>query len=184
MILEQGLCAMQLQNISIEKAAVDCTRLLEDFAREINHSGGGEYYVLQYEFQQKGERELLVAWDGVGEDRRVAGYIVYNRRPKYAMFRKLGIAELQDLIVHPDYRRQGVGRMMIKHCEDLARDEGAEHVGIGVGLDPSYGAAQQLYVRMGYVPDGNGVSYDRMPVGKGEMRPIDDDLSLLMVKGL
>lgn len=175
---------MQLQNISIEKATVDCTRDLEAFAQDIKHSGGDGYYVLQYEFQQKGDRELLVAWSGTGADRRVAGYVVFNRDPKYAMFRKLGIPELQDLIVHPDYRRQGIARMMIVHCEDLARSEGAEHVGIGVGLDPSYGAAQQLYMRLGYVPDGNGVSYDRMPINKGEVWAIDDDLSLMMVKAL
>ena len=101
---------MQLQNISIEKATVDCTRALEDFARDIKHSGGDEYYLYQYELQQKGGRDLLIAWGDTGEDRRVAGYVVFNRDPKYGMFRKLGIAEAQDLIVHPDYRRCGIAR--------------------------------------------------------------------------
>ena len=73
---------------------------------------------------------------------------------------------------------------MIDYCENLARDKGYEHMGIGVGMDTSYGPAQQLYVRRGYIPDGNGLTYDRKPIAKGDFKPIDDDISLMMMKDL
>ena len=57
-------------------------------------------------------------------------------------------------------------------------------MGISVALGASYGPAQRLYATLGYMPDGNGVTYDRMAVGFGEMRPVDDDLCLMMVKDL
>ena len=79
-------------------------------------------------------------------------------------------------------RRQGVGRSIIVFCEKLTAAKGHEQIGIGVGLDASFGAAQRLYVAMGYVPDGTGISYDRKQVTAGEFRPIDENLCLMMSK--
>lgn len=57
-------------------------------------------------------------------------------------------------------------------------------VGIGVGMYADYGAAQRLYVRRGYVPDGRGVSYrDRIVLG-GETVVADDALVLHLRKDL
>jgi len=171
---------MQLEKLEIEKATLDCTRALESFAREIRHHAPDQYFLQQYEIQQQGHREVLIGrFEG-----QIIAYVILNWRPKYAFFRKIGIPEIQDLIVHPDFRRSGVAKRCIAHCEAMARQKGYGHVGIGVGLDSSYGPAQQLYVGLGYAPDGNGVTYDRSPVMKGEMRPIDDDLSLMLVKKL
>jgi hypothetical protein len=36
----------------------------------------------------------------------------------------------------------------------------ADKVYLGVGMHSGYGAAQRLYVKRGYVPDGSGVWYD------------------------
>jgi hypothetical protein len=57
-------------------------------------------------------------------------------------------------------------------------------MGIGVGLHRAFGAAQRLYIRLGYIPDGNGITYDRLQIAPGEFRPVDDDLCLIMVKEL
>ncbi|HEU0299590.1 MAG TPA: hypothetical protein VFR37_09055 [Longimicrobium sp.] len=46
------------------------------------------------------------------------------------------------------------------------------------------GAAQRLYVRRGYVPDGRGIHYDGRPVPGGEHVADDDDLVLYLVKDL
>jgi len=51
-------------------------------------------------------------------------------------------------------------------------------------MDSSYGAAQQLYVRRGYIPDGNGLTYDRQTIQRGAFHPIDDDVSLMLIKSL
>ena len=178
--LKQAMKRMQLEKLKIEKATLDCTKVLEEFARQIRHNAPDEYFLQQYEIQEQGHREVLIG----RSEGAVVGYVVLNWRPKYAFFRKSGIPEVQDLIVHPDYRRMGIAKALIAYCEDRARAMKFEYMGLGVGLDSSYGAAQVLYAGLGYAPDGNGVTYDRSPVMKGEMRPIDDDLSLMLVKKL
>lgn len=113
-----------------------------------------------------------------------AGYCALNMNPPYELFRKLRAPEIQNLNVVPDLRRRGIGASIISHCEASARAAGCEYIGLGVGLDKSYGAAQRLYARLGYVPDGNGVVYDYDVVRWGEMRPVDDRLNLMMIKEL
>ncbi|MBX2834277.1 MAG: GNAT family N-acetyltransferase [Micavibrio sp.] len=139
-----------------------------------------EHFKQALALQDQGERQVFI----ISVDGAAAGYTMLSWSPKYPLYRSLGIPEIQDLNIVPDYRRRGLAGGLIAHCEGLVRGRGFEHIGIGVGLDASYGAAQRLYVQMGYVPDGNGVTYDRVNVRFGEMRPIDDDLSLMMVKGL
>jgi hypothetical protein len=54
--------------------------------------------------------------------------------------------------------------------------------GIGVGMSPDYGAAQRLYVRRGYVPDGNGLT--GRPVRPGAEITVNDGLVLYLTKAL
>jgi len=117
------------------------------------------------------------------EDKAV-GYCLLNWVPKYGMFRTLGLPEIQDLNVLTEYRCRGFGTQMIAYCERVARDRGHCKIGIGVGLNRSFGAAQRLYVRLGYVPDGQGINYDRQPMEESEFRPNDDQLCLMMIKVL
>lgn len=112
------------------------------------------------------------------------GYVLYNTKPRYAPFARLGIPEIQDLNVHPDHRREGIGQALIKACEQKAIDDGKDMIGLGVGLHASYGPAQLLYCRMGYQPDGAGLVHDGEAVGYGKMVPNDDDLCLMMIKDL
>ena len=44
--------------------------------------------------------------------------------------------------------------------------------------------AQKLYIKMGYVPDGNGVTYKYQPVIPGDLYPVDDDLVIWLKKDL
>ena len=112
------------------------------------------------------------------------GFCILNWEPKYGYFKKCSIPEIQDLNVLRQHRQRGIGQALIQHCEDVVRERGYEQVGIGVGLDSSFGAAQRLYVKMGYIPDGYGVTYDRKAVTVGEFKPIDENLSLMMAKNL
>ena len=84
----------------------------------------------------------------------------------------------------PDQRRKGLATVLIKHCEEYARELGYSDIGISVALHSGFGPAQRLYVKLGYVPDGAGVTYDRELISPMEMRPIDDDLCLMLVKAL
>jgi GNAT superfamily N-acetyltransferase len=117
-------------------------------------------------------------------DGRHVGIGILNWKPRYSLYKRLGIPEIQDLNVIPDARRNGVATFMIEWCEDAARAKGKDMVGIGVGLTRDYGPAQILYAKLGYIPDGFGVTYDRENVTPHETYRMDDDLSLMLVKSL
>lgn len=130
--------------------------------------------------QEQSTRRVFLAF----LNNRAAAFGMLNRRPLYALFQRMGIPEIQDLNTDPAFRRQGLATAIITACEDLARAGGCTHIGIGVGLYAGYGAAQRLYVRLGYIPDGLGVVYDSQTVAPAEIRPVDDDLNLMMIKSL
>ena len=146
----------------------------------LDQSNEAGYFERCFEEQAQGRREILVATWG----EKITGYVFLNGNPRYQPFRRLGIPEIQDLFVSPDVRRQGIGESLVQECEARARAKGCTQMGIAVGLHAGFGAAQRIYVRLGYVPDGAGVMYDRDAVRVGEMRAIDDELTLMMVKDL
>ncbi len=154
---------------------------LDVFVDEHRYSKSADYFIRQYEEQTgDGNRVLLVAHGGD----RLLGYCVLNWQPKYAFFKAHEIPEIQDLNVHKDYRQQGIATFMIQYCEKKAVERGIKTMGISFGLTPSYGAAQKLYFKLGYRPDGHGATYDRRVVAHGDIRPIDDDLCLMLIKDL
>lgn len=120
----------------------------------------------------------------VEEDGALVGYAQLVWKPNYQPFRRLGIPEIQDMNITPEFRKRGFGGLLIDHCEKAARTAGKTDIGISVGLYPRYGAAQRLYVKKGYVPDGAGIAYDEVTVTAGEMKPVDDFLTLKLVKEL
>jgi len=112
------------------------------------------------------------------------GFGVLNFEPKYTVYKKLGIPEIQDMNVVPEARQQGAANALLTAFEDIAGDRGAEQVAISVGLSKDYGPAQRIYVKNGYIPDGYGVTYDREYVEKGQSYPLDDDIALMMIKDI
>jgi GNAT superfamily N-acetyltransferase len=134
------------------------------------------YFARCFSEQHSGKRRIFIA----GE----AGYAQLIWEPLYPPFRRLQIPEIQDLNVVPQFRRQGLGAALVEACEAAARAAGKTEIGIGVGLYARFGAAQRLYVRRGYLPDGAGLCYDDTPVAAGEVRPVDDQLTLKLVKTL
>ncbi len=167
---------MNLQAVTIRDAQTTDIPALESLGNP-NPEG---YFSRCFEEQAEGKRFILVA-EVAGQ---IAGYVFLNMNPRYQMFRRLGIPEIQDLYVTSAARRQGVGEALVQFCEERARAQEATQMGISVGLHAGFGAAQRLYARLGYVPDGAGVMYDREPVHVGDMRIIDDDLTLMLVKDL
>jgi GNAT superfamily N-acetyltransferase len=130
--------------------------------------------------QEEGRKILLLAEMGGN----LAGFCILNWNPRYGLFNKLGIPETQDLNVLPSCRRQGVATALIAYCEELSHERGCTQIGISFGLHSGFGAAQRLYFKLGYMPDGNGITYDRKTVQAGEIRPVDDHLCLMLVKNL
>lgn len=129
--------------------------------------------------QAAGRRVVLVAWCG----EEVCGYGNVVWESGYPPFREARIPEIQDLNVLPGLRRRGIGNRLLEEAERLVSLR-TRRVGIGVGLYADYGAAQRLYVRRGYVPDGRGIHYDGRPVPGGARVVADDDLALYLVKDL
>lgn len=129
--------------------------------------------------QVAGNRTCFVA----NVDGQFAGYVTVNWCSSYPGFSELGIPEIQDLNVLRRFRRQGIASRLL----DRAEAKVAQHfgvVGIGVGLHPGYNAAQALYAKRGYVPDGRGVTYRDCYVDEGSHVVLDDDLVLHFTKRL
>jgi GNAT superfamily N-acetyltransferase len=104
--------------------------------------------------------------------------------PAYPVFRELNIPEIQDLVVMQQRRQEGIGCRLITALEQRARQQGHLQIGLGVGLYADYGAAQRLYVKLGYIPDGRGITCNYLPAAGGLSFRVDDDLLLWLVKSL
>lgn len=115
---------------------------------------------------------------------QLIGYGSLLRISEYPSFKEKGIPEINDVWIHEEMCNQGFGQKLIASLENMARKVGYKKVGIGVGLYKDYGAAQRLYVQMGYIPDGMGVRYKSSYVTPGEQYLMDDDLILWMKKTL
>ncbi len=129
--------------------------------------------------QQRGERTVLVAF----EHAAFAGYLTIAWESGYRPFRDAGVPEIVDFNVLPQRRRRGIGSLLMEEAERRIAERSAE-AGIGVGMDPDYGAAQRLYVKRGYIPDGRGLSYHGNPVAWGDRVIVDDGLVLHLTKAL
>jgi GNAT superfamily N-acetyltransferase len=170
----------QHPSIIIRRAVPSDLGALWALSHELRQSKSNDYFEKNFAEQNLGYRELFIAaYDGEN-----AGYCILNWDPKYAYFRSHNIPETQDLNVLSKFRRRGIATALIHHCEELARTRGKKTMGISVGLNASFGPAQKLYVKMGYIPDGHGVTYDRRSVGAGAFHPVDENLCLMMEKNL
>ena len=133
--------------------------------------------------QEAGERLVWVA-HFKGE---FAGYVTLKWRSGYPAFEAQNIPEIMDLNVLPSFRKMGIGSLLLDAAEKVALTK-SQIIGIGVGLyageDGGYGAAQRLYVKRGYIPDGKGCSYNYQTTIPGNSYSLDDDLVLWFTKKL
>ena len=127
--------------------------------------------------QQTQQRLIWVAY----QNGNPAGYVTLKWRSDYPPFQENHIPEIADFNILPQYRRQGVGTLLLNQVETIAFEQAAV-IGIGVGLYADYGAAQRLYILRGYVPNGLGVTYQYQVVKPGENVCLDDNLILWFTK--
>lgn len=139
-----------------------------------------ELWNTYYREQQHGIRTVAV----LEENHEILGYGSLLRKPECPFFAKKNIPEINAIWIDENHRRQGLGKALIKWLEELARHEGYDHIGIGVGLYQDYGPAQRLYFQLGYVPEGNGITYKGQPTVPGQTYPLDDDLIFWLEKSL
>ena len=125
-------------------------------------------------------KAVSIAADYDGEP---AGYVsVYPYCMDGALGGK-GLSEIVDFNVLEKFRRKGVGTVLMDIAEKIAA-EYSDTVYLGVGLHSGYGAAQRLYVKRGYVPDGSGVWYGDKICNPYAACVNDDDLILYLSKKL
>ena len=133
--------------------------------------------------QEAGERLVWVA-HFKGE---FAGYVTLKWQSGYLPFKEQNIPEIMDLNVLPSFRKMGIGSLLLDAAEKEALTK-SQIIGIGVGLyegeDGGYGPAQRLYVKRGYIPDGQGVAYTDQSTIPGNSYALDDDLVLWLTKKL
>ncbi|MBV9471303.1 MAG: GNAT family N-acetyltransferase [Abitibacteriaceae bacterium] len=111
-----------------------------------------EQYERYWQENQQGKRITLVAVAG----EQVVGYANIIWQPDYEPFQEAGIPEINDMNVVAEFQKQGIGTAFIQAAESIALQHGKEWLGIGFGLTADYGAAQRLYPKLGYIPDGRG----------------------------
>jgi len=133
-----------------------------------------------YQEQEDKVRTIAV----IEKDGKILGYGSLLRKPECPFFAQRNIPEINAIWIDEDHRGQGFGTALIKWLEKLASQEGYQQIGIGVGLYGDYGPAQKLYFQLGYVPDGNGITYKGQSTVAGQTYPLDDDLILWLVKTL
>lgn len=136
-------------------------------------------YQQYFSEQESGARLVLLAFLNL----KFAGYLTIVWRSNYTPFKKNNIPEIVDLNVLPKYQRQKIGTKLMDEAEKIIFKK-SKVVGIGVGLAPGYNAAQKMYVRRGYVPDGLGVEYNDKPLEYGQKIVVDDSLVLHLTKQL
>jgi GNAT superfamily N-acetyltransferase len=129
--------------------------------------------------QAEGLRQVFVAFMN-GE---FAGYVTIIMESYYPPFIAENIPEINDFNVLPKFRRNGIGTKLMDKAEEFVSQR-SEIVGIGVGMDAGYGAAQRLYVLRGYIPDGRGIVWQNHFPKWGEQVTVDDDLNLCFTKKL
>jgi len=130
--------------------------------------------------QKAGERMVCVA----KYKDQIIGYGSLLKNSKYLNFKSVGIPEIHDVWIAEEYRSLGFGKELISHLEYLAQKEKYQTVGIGVGLYKDYGRAQRLYIGLGYIPDGEGVTYQYQATTPGCSYLLDDDLVIWLKKQL
>lgn len=117
-------------------------------------------------------------------DGKPAGYVNLYFKVSDGPFADKGLPVIVDFNVLEKYRRRGIGGKLMDAVEALAA-ESSDEVCLAVGLYDGYGAAQRIYAKRGYIPDGSGIWYGSDPAFAYDREYlIDDELVLWMSKQL
>jgi len=118
-------------------------------------SGTSRVHAFRFARQQDGRSTYLIAWlreVPVGHlDLRWEG----AEESPMAQQHLAGHAELNGIVVLPEYRSQGIGTRLIAAAEQMARERGFREVCLGVNIENA--RARSLYERLGYRDWGHGV---------------------------
>lgn len=163
--------------LSIDQIKYDHIEKIARAYGEPADSSFGKYIANCFKENQISERVTFVAF----ADGEAAGFVNIIFKSAYPYFRENNIPEINDLRVISKYIKKGIGKALVDKCEEYASGK-YDYIGLGVGLYKDYGNAQRLYVKNGYIFDGNGLMYKNIEVKPGSNVPVDDDLLLYLYK--
>jgi ribosomal protein S18 acetylase RimI-like enzyme len=136
-------------------------------------------YQTYLELRQKGERDIILA----ELESSFAGYLTIQWQSDYPPFRGNGIPEIVDFNVLKKYQRLGIGSRMMDEAERRIKQR-SDYAGIGFGVTRDYGAAQILYTKRNYIPDGKGLMKHHTPLKYADQIIVDDDIVMYLIKQL
>lgn len=156
----------------------DCEIISKAFAKQGWNKTKEQFqdYFIQ---QEKGIRDVIIA-ECCNE---FAGYITILWNSSYPAFIERNIPEIMDFNVLLKFRRKHIGTILMDEAEERLKIS-SKVAGLRVGLTADYGAAQVLYVKRGYVPDGFGIHYEDKKLNYGDQALVDDELTLGLIKVL
>ena len=129
--------------------------------------------------QKENERLVFIAeYEG-----NVAGLCTLVLHPTEGPWAGKGYPEIVDLTVFFHLHNKGIGNKLLDVVESEA-SKISDVVYLAVGVHSGYGAAQRIYVKRGYIPDGNGAWYQGKILEQYAPCCNDDDLLLFMSKKL
>lgn len=136
-------------------------------------------YLNYHKEQQENKRKVFIAvYEG-----EVAGLCTLVLNPEEGPFGGKGIPEIVDLCVFFNRHNLGIAGKLLDVIEEEA-EKLCDRIYLAVGVHSGYGAAQRIYVKRGYIPDGSGVWYKGKQLGQYEPCVNDDDLLLFLSKEL
>ncbi len=138
-----------------------------------------EQYQRYLRLQKEGSRDIIIA----KVNNTFAGYLTIQWTSNYPPFKEKNIPEVVDFNVLKKFQRKGIGSALMQEAEDRIKKV-SEYAGIGFGVTKDYGAAQILYIKRNYIPDGNGLCRNSTSLNYGEQVSIDHDLVFHLIKKL
>ncbi|MCL2387348.1 MAG: GNAT family N-acetyltransferase [Defluviitaleaceae bacterium] len=138
-----------------------------------------ELFTRYFNEQSEGKRQVLVAL----YDNHIAGYLTLLPNDTQGAFANKNIPTICDFNVLAKFQRRGIGTALMDEIEAVAKQT-SDEICLGVGLYTSYGTAQRIYVKRGYIPDGSGCWYKNKNLPPYQPCLNDDDLILYMSKKL
>ena len=165
------------ENVIIRSMEQEDSQKIYDEQLAQNWHPSKEIYDGYYMDQETNKRFVFIAeYQG-----SIAGYTTLFAEATTGPFANKGIPEVVDFGVFIKYQRKGIGNIILDVVEKIA-SEISNTISLGVGLHSGYGAAQRIYVKRGYIPDGSGVWYKNVQLDQYSSCCNDDDLVLYLSK--
>lgn len=137
-----------------------------------------DLFLNYYRQQEAGKRFIVVA----AYEEGAVGYLTLLPMATIGPFADHD-PEIVDFNVLEAHQNKGIGTLLMDAAEKLAY-EMSDKITLSVGMHSGYGSAQRMYVKRGYIPDGQGLYYRGHTVKQYAQVMNDDDLVIYMSKTL